>query len=857
MAIGGFALGVGPRPDVMAVPSVPLPGGVIDSYRLDTTVGQELTAVVDAQGVTAQLALLDAGGDVLMQTDGKSLGDGEDVINIFVPAGTYTLQVQSLGGAGTYSLTTTSTPATDPLQPLPVGDGGYYAVAGDFNGDGQLDLAVANQYDDTVSILMGNGDGTFRPQVTYKVGAYPDAIVAGDFTGDGHLDLAVADRLSNQVSVLLGNGDGTFQPQVTYAVGSGPFAIVAGDFTGDGQLDLAVANQYDDTVSVLLGNGDGTFQPRSPTRSGPYPTPSWPGDFTGDGHLDLAVPTDVGGGVSVLMGNGDGTFQPQVTYASGSYPEGIVAGDFTGDGRLDLAVANAAPTTCRCCWATATARSRPRSLTRSGRYRTRSWRVTSTATAASTWPSPTAAPAACRCCWATATAPSSRRSPTPMGSDGTSIVTGRLHRRRPPRPGRRRWRRRRLGAAGQWRRHLPAAGTTVNAVGSDPRDRGRATSTATAASTSPSPTPTPATVSVLLGNGDGTFQPQVTYAVGTDPSAIVAGDFNGDGRLDLAVTDAASDTVSVLLGNGDGTFQPPGHLRGRAGPTRSWRGLHRRRPPRPRRRQLRLRRHRVGAAGQRRRHLPAPGRLMRSGTAPCAIVAGDFTGDGHLDLAVANDRSDDDRVGPAGQRRRHLPAPVTYAVGVGPERIVAGDFTGDGAPDLAVANNSGLANRRVDPAGERRRHVPASVIYAVGAIPTAIVAGDFTGDGRLDLAVADAAATSGVSVLAGQWRRHLRARRSPTRRGRTPTPSWRGISTATADLTWPSPTHRDNSVSVLLGNGDGTFTDPGQLATTPQATPVVADVNGDGTDDILVVDAAGESSIARASPASPGPSSRR
>ena len=168
-------------------------------------------------------------------------------------------------------------------------------MAGDFTGDGRTDLAVANAYDDSVSVLLGNGDGTFQPQVTYAVGADPDAIVAGDFNGDGRLDLAVVNRDADSVSVLLGNGDGTFQPQVTYAVGANPDAIVAGDFTGDGRLDLAVVNA-------------GTF--------------------------------DYSGSVSVLLGNGDGTFQPQVTYAVGANPRAIVSGQFSGDGHTDLAVVN-------------------------------------------------------------------------------------------------------------------------------------------------------------------------------------------------------------------------------------------------------------------------------------------------------------------------------------------------------------------------------------------------------------------------------------------------------------------------------------------------------------------------------------
>ena len=102
-----------------------------------------------------------------------------------------------------------------------------------------------------MSVLLGNGDGTFQPQVTYAVGSDPDAIVAGDFTGNGQLDLAVANYYDDTVSVLLGNGNGTFQAQVTYDVGYYPDAIVAGDFTGNGQLDLAVANYGRHGVGAL------------------------------------------------------------------------------------------------------------------------------------------------------------------------------------------------------------------------------------------------------------------------------------------------------------------------------------------------------------------------------------------------------------------------------------------------------------------------------------------------------------------------------------------------------------------------------------------------------------------------------
>ena len=100
------------------------------------------------------------------------------------------------------------------------------------------------------------------------MGTGPIALVAGDFNGDGRTDLAVANYGSNDVSVLLGNGDGTFQNQVPYAVGDLPNALVAGDFNGDGRTDLAVANYGSNDVSVLLGNGDGTFQDHGAVRGG-------------------------------------------------------------------------------------------------------------------------------------------------------------------------------------------------------------------------------------------------------------------------------------------------------------------------------------------------------------------------------------------------------------------------------------------------------------------------------------------------------------------------------------------------------------------------------------------------------------
>ncbi|HZE69176.1 MAG TPA: FG-GAP-like repeat-containing protein, partial [Pyrinomonadaceae bacterium] len=217
------------------------------------------------------------------------------------------------------------------------------AVA-DLNGDAKRDVVVANNTSQNVSVLLGNGDGTFGAKTDYDVGTNANAVTIADFNGDGKPDIATANSFSNtsNVSVLFGVGNGTFQPRADYPLGdfANSNSIASGDFNGDSKPDLLTANQGGG-ASVLLNRGDGTFNPRTNYDVGSFATSAVVGDFNGDGKLDFAVSSYGGASItSVVLGNGDGTFHPPVAYAAGPSPFTLTAADLDGDGKLDLVSGN-------------------------------------------------------------------------------------------------------------------------------------------------------------------------------------------------------------------------------------------------------------------------------------------------------------------------------------------------------------------------------------------------------------------------------------------------------------------------------------------------------------------------------------
>ncbi len=675
-----------------------------------------------------------------------------------------------------------------PFVPFDTGHGPHAVAIRDVNGDGRPDLVVACAASDVVSVLLGNGDGSFGADAEFATGHIPNSLAVGDLNGDGRLDLvtANADSLTNTVSVLLGNGDGTFAPRTDFSTGHAPFSVAIADFDRDGKLDLVTANadSNSNSVSVLLGNGDGTFAPKATYDAGFLAVSVAVADFNHDGKADLAVVN--ASGVLEMLGNGDGTFEDLAEYTAGIAPLAVATGDVNGDGRPDMVVANSGSNTLSVLIQTA-----------SGQFTTSNY--------------------------ATGLNPQfvaigdlngdglPDLAVADQDPNSVSVLLG-------------------FGGGGFGSRMKFHTGTNPYALAIGDLDGDGKVDLAVANAG--------ATVAVLFGNGNGTFGSNLEFATGSAPVSVAAGDVNGDGHSDLAVGNQASNSVSVLLGNGNGTFGPKTdftNLGGQGAITSSVAIADFNGDARP---DLAVCGSNVTVMlGHGDGTFAAPSNL---GGSSDRVATADLNGDGRLDLAVSTGSGVFVRLGNGDGT---FGTGATYGTGAGSRSVEIADLNGDGRPDLVTANEDPGVNTVSVLLGNGDGTFGPKADFGTGSRPYAVAIGDLNGDGRPDLVTANSGFSLGhtVSVLLGNGDGTF-GPNTEFETGSYP------IAVVIGDLDGDGRpdlavvNREPNTVSVLLGNGDGTFRTKRDfgVGTIPYAL-AIGDFNGDGQPDLAVANSGSNS----------------
>jgi hypothetical protein len=676
-----------------------------------------------------------------------------------------------------------------------VGSKPVAVVTGDFNRDGKMDVATVNQGSNNVSVLLGNGNGTFKPALNFPVGHSPAALLAVDLNGNNTLDLVTANKSDNTVTVLLGRGDGTFSLAGTYAAGSGPVALAYGDFNGDHHVDLAIADNGSNTVTLLLGTGTGKFTQGGTVTVGNNPTSVAVADFNNDGKSDIATVSGGFGHLDINLNNGDGTFATAVNYATGFCANSVVVGDFNHDGQPDLAVACNFPSgdgvsillgnsdgTFQTFAKYSVGGQTPLTLavadfngdgfqdivTANDQFANNSVSVlmgngdgtfgTVHVYQAGQTPVGVAIgdfngdgiPDV-------VTANSGPFMGTPVGSvslllgngDGTLLAAADLI--------------------------VPGPGPCVQADfnGDNIPDLAVVTTS-----------PAYSGVDIFLGLGNGQFAAPIQTATINQASALAVGDFNGDHKLDLAVTTASG--VSILLGNNDGTFGTPQSFA--AGPNPAW------------------------------------------------VAVDDFNGDKNLDLAIANNDSSGSVSILLGNGDGTFQPASAISAGGAATYVATADLNGDHHEDLAVVN--GPNNQVSVLFGNGDGTFGAAKSYSTQVGPGSVSIGDFNGDHRPDLAVPTffgSGVSSEVSVF-------LNGSTHIFKLAGAYTTGSRPVGSAVSDLNHDGKldlvtvNNFDDNVDVFSGTGTGTFSLPKLYVVGDRPTWIsAADFNQDGLPDLAVV----------------------
>ncbi|MEA2176201.1 MAG: hypothetical protein QOD00_3793 [Blastocatellia bacterium] len=647
-----------------------------------------------------------------------------------------------------------------------------------------------------------------KATTSYNVGSNPRGAAVADFNLDGEPDLAVANSGSTTVSVMLGRGEGLYNPATNFTVKASPQFVLVSDFNGDGKPDLAttgpsnsfsVSNGF---VSVLLGTGNGSFGAAINFNVGMSPRFIIAGDFNGDDIQDLATANSGDGNsnnttVSILLGDGAGNFAPAVNYPVAKYPYSLATGDFNNDRILDLVVGANNTGDFSVLLGTGAGSFAPANV----------FNIAATGDGAV----------------AVADFNGDGQQDLALGSSNLNIISYGV-----------------VIMLGDGQGNFGRLRAVLNdkapasVAAADVNGDGKADLVTTSGCCDYS-----YFVSVMLGDGTGNFGPETKFIAGSNPNWATLADLNGDGQLDLAVTNQSSADVSILFGDGTGRFGTPtlpeGGIQASGAVMEDFNG-----DGRPDLANVNTLSNDVtvllntgnGSLGAATSY-GAGYQYQPSGIASC-----DYNHDGKLDLVITS--LSDSPYGASGNISLLIGngnggfTPVhRFAVDSSPTYISSGDFNSDGKLDLVVSSN--YKNTVTIILGDGATGSLGYNTFAVGTHPNFVAVNDFNGDGKLDLAVSIGDASS-VSILLGDGTAHF----APATNYFFGTGNKYPNPIAVADFNVDGKldlavSTGNNRVAILQGNGTGGFGAAEFFTVKGDIQAITAsDLNGDGIQDLAV-----------------------